>query len=343
MAARAFDSVQGYAAGANYYAWHYWNGVNVLTSPVRSHQTYILEFAFNERAVRIFDHQQTWIIGFSAYFDNMGAFSNFFIEFKDLENNTIINNNDFQCAIAFSNTGIARVCRATEGTILESSPSSVLSFDEWHYIEIKVVIGNSGSYEVRVDNVEVFSNTGIDLQDSSNSTANCVSIGRATAGSTNIYIGDIYIFDGSGSEFNDFLGPVKIEALLPNGAGNYSQFTPSAGSNYQNVDEARADADTTYNESSTAGNKDTFTFPNVSESGEIKAVSLQNGCSLQDVGPRTIRSVARISATDYYSSGEEMQNRWKYRNGIWRLNPNDSGAWEDADVNNAEFGYELET
>lgn len=48
--------------------------------------------------------------------------------------------------------------------------------------------------------------------------------------------------------------------LRPTGAGNSTQWTPSAGSNWQNVDESSADGDTTYNAASgTGGLVDLFT------------------------------------------------------------------------------------
>lgn len=49
-------------------------------------------------------------------------------------------------------------------------------------------------------------------------------------------------------------------ALLPNGVGNYNQFTTSGvATHYQNVDEASCNGLTDYNQTSTVGNRDSYT------------------------------------------------------------------------------------
>src|SRR6185437_13665423 len=53
-------------------------------------------------------------------------------------------------------------------------------------------------------------------------------------------------------------GDLRVECVMPNGPGAHTQFTPSAGANWQNVDEVPPDDDTTHNDSSTAGQLDTF-------------------------------------------------------------------------------------
>lgn len=60
---------------------------------------------------------------------------------------------------------------------------------------------------------------------------------------------DAYLLDTEGSEFDDFLGNVHLEARYPNDAGFYTNWapTPAGTSNWANVDENPPDDDDTYN------------------------------------------------------------------------------------------------
>jgi len=131
------------------------------------------------------------------------------------------------------------------------------------------------------------------------------------------------------------------EIIRPDGAGNYTQWTPSAGSNWQNVKEVTADDGTTYNEK--AGNldyKDSFSFGNTSGSGTINYVRIYaRYYSTHAEGAWTL--FFRISGTDYYSSNctQPSVASWQDDYKQWATNPNTSSAWQWAELDAIEAGY----
>lgn len=234
------------------------------------------------------------------------------------------------------------------GTVLGTS-SVVLSNWTWYYIELKVVIDNSaGTVLLKVDGVEEINLTSQDTQNGSTAEISSVRFGSGVSGTDaglDPRFDDIVIGDGSGTDATDLLGECAIELLSPDGAGNYAQWTPSAGSNYQNVDEApsSSDGDTTYNSSSTAAQKDTFTTGNlVVTSGNVRAVQVGYIARREDGGGRTIRSMIRTSSTDASGTSVYTPSSYIHRHDIFE---NDAGGtdWTISSVNAMEIGYELVT
>lgn len=230
------------------------------------------------------------------------------------------------------------------GTTLSSVSTNSLSGNTWYHIEFKVTIHNStGIYEVRVDGTStgwVPEATGKNTrQRTSNNYANYVALWNP-----NCYTSydDLYVLDTSGSQANTFIGPQKIITVFPTGAGNSAQFTGNYAANFANVNETAGDGDATLNQSSTAGHIDLFDFDNV-PTGTISAVQhvIQ---ARQDAGAaRVLRAKTRIGGTNYNGTSVNLSGSHRFLMDPVTLNPADSAAWEAADVNGAEFGYELVT
>ncbi len=111
--------------------------------------------------------------------------------------------------------------------------SRPLRYKAWHYIEWKFTTSNSssaGDCLVYLDGEEVLNIPATnDLQGSTVSTFEII---RFDANSPTNF-SDIYIADDTGSTNNDVLYCPRVFTVLPDGNGNTSQWTPTAGSNYQ--------------------------------------------------------------------------------------------------------------
>lgn len=81
-------------------------------------------------------------------------------------------------------------------------------------------------------------------------------VNSPTSGS--VYFDDVALNTTSGSDQNSWCGHGRIIHLHVDSAGDQAQWTPSAGSNYQNVDEVPQDGTTTKNTSSTLNQEDLF-------------------------------------------------------------------------------------
>lgn len=231
-----------------------------------------------------------------------------------------------------------RVVITRNGTTLATA-SAGLTANLWYYLQIKVVIHDStGEYEVLVNGSSAtlgVSGTGADTRNGGTGIIDNVVI-MNNAG-INVDIDDLWIYDGG------YVGEVNIQTIYPTGAGNSAQFTPSTGSNWQNVDETNPNDDSDYNSSSTAGHTDTFVTGDVpATSGSILAVVANGYARKDDAGTRTVKMVARRSSTDYPGAGQDITGAYAYYREQWATDPSTSGDWSRTNVNAAEFGYELD-
>lgn len=217
-------------------------------------------------------------------------------------------------------------------------------YDNWYYIEIKLYLHDTaGVAHLKIDGNDIFNLTSHDTKPAGATNLEWI---RLDSDAYNGYqIDDMYILNTLGSKANDFLGDCRVDQLLINGDGNYSQMTPSAGSNYQCVDEDLHD-DTDYVEADTTGEKDSFTYADVPT--EIEDTDIQ-GIMIRTVNKRTeavnnikARTLLRTGAADYYDqAGVDQLDYFHVLDWALDEDPSDSGAWTKAKINACEFGAEV--
>ncbi len=245
--------------------------------------------------------------------------------------------------------GRLQVCRST--TQIGSTGTATLTTNLFYYVELKVTIHDStGSFEVRVNGTTDITGSSLDTRNGGTSgVIDTLVLGDNTGSAPNFSVNldwdDLYVLDTSGSSpTNDFLGDVRIEALLPDNNGNSSQLVGSDGNstnNYQLVDESAPNGDTDYVESSTVGDKDTYSYGNLtSTTGTVYGVQILPYAKKTDAGVRSIKSVARLSGTETDSSDKTLSTSYGYLPDIRETKPG-GGAWSISDVNSAEFGVKV--
>lgn len=250
-----------------------------------------------------------------------------------------------QVSVDINPAGTLSLYRGTAAGTLLGTTSSALSINTYYYIELKVVIhGSTGTYEIRLNGTNVLSGTGANTAGSGVVQWTGIQIGRNYSGSGGAVIqdyDDLYACDGSGSTNNDFLGPIRVKTIYPDGAGASSDFTPSAGSNFQNVDEALTDGDTTYNSEGTAGDHDTYTFGAVGVTGTVRGVQTNLVVRSDGAGSETIRPKIRISTTDYNGTTVGITTSYADSREVFETSPATATAWTVTEIDGAEFGIEL--
>lgn len=201
-----------------------------------------------------------------------------------------------QLQIATSTDGSIKVYRGTGTTnLLGSSAAGVWTFGSYQYIEVKAKIDPTvGTVTVRVNGVEVLNITGANTRVTTNSYANTLAF-VGVAGQ----VDDLYICDTTGTVNNDFLGDIRIDTLLPNADGTYSQFTPNSGTvHYTKVADTAPDT-TSYNAGVTVGNKDTYQFGDLAPvTGSIKAIQVNTMALKDDAGTKSIAPMIRSGGLD---------------------------------------------
>lgn len=278
------------------------------------------------------DNQNTWIVGLAVYFVGNGTEA--IVRFYDTAG-------DVQASVVVQTNGTIRLYRGTTSTSLAISDLA-LNLNTWYYLEVKINIADSGGlFEARVNEQVWATYTGDTKQTSVAGASRVIFYGRAADNA----IDDLYICDGTGSSNNDYLGDCRVDTIYPNGTGAHSSFTPQgSGTNWENVDETLMDEDSSYNHSNTIGHKDSFAFTNLPAiTGTIFGVQACIGARKDDAGVRVVRPLTRIDGTDYEGGDQYLASSFLFARNIWEQNPDKSSAWVQADIDDAEFGYKIQS
>ncbi len=230
------------------------------------------------------------------------------------------------------------------GTTALATSSNTFSIGAWYYLECKAKINSTtGTYEVRINGTStgwIPAVTGANTRNGGNNQVTGTRLGWTT-GNQGIQYDDLYVCDTTGSVNIDFLGPQVVETVRPMGAGNYSQWTPNLGLNFSNVNDLQTDNDGTFNQSSTAGQKDSFVMSDLSAGGTVSAIQ-HVLYAKQSVGAqRSIRPVQRSGGTDFAGATVNTGTSYTMALDLDDVNPATGAAFTPFEINAAEFGYEL--
>jgi len=224
----------------------------------------------------------------------------------------------------------------SSGSVVATSTKVAIEEGVGHYIELGVKFNDTGGQIIiRVDGEVLINATSVDTSNDAY-VAEIAGVGGGFA----VTYDDLYITTDGASNIS-FYDDVSIMAISPDGDGNYSQWTPTAGDNWETVDEKPAST-TDYNSTDVVGNIDTFTFPDLTFTGTVKGVQFVVYANKSEVEIRAIQGVCRIGGTDYLSDNTEyLSTTSSFYRFVWPINPATSAAWTNSEVNSAEFGYKL--
>lgn len=211
----------------------------------------------------------------------------------------------------------------------------------WHYVELKVKFTSStatGDVEVKVDGVSV-----VIAPASSNFGTIPDQFGL---GSFSGFINDFLMY------FDDFVlqiasttyfGDVIVEALKPNAAGNYSDFSNNGSSqSYNCVNESAPDGDTTYVSSGTTNNRESFKYPALSQTpGTVYGVQHLICAKKTGTSFRTLTPFIRQSGSNYDDSPINLTGSYAYLRKTYATNPATSAAFTASEITNLETGVKV--
>ncbi len=258
-----------------------------------------------------------------------------------------------QCHIEFVNNAGSFEVRLLRGATTIATTSQAFDYGVWHHFEISLTMdtGVAGAYELRHNEVNVLSGSGVNLANAGSSQADVFALRFSSNVSTTFFIDDINCKDTTGTENNGFLGDFVIEGKLPNANGTTIQWTndAGAGSNFENVDDpGNAAPDETgvggTNSSDTSGQKDLYAFEDLTEiDGSIAFVQVGAQMAMAAVGSRSVKlkyrddggteadivtvSVASTSYDEFFA--------------VMDQNPAVPADWDVTDINGGQFGVEV--
>lgn len=331
------EEIAGYGDGC----FTYNNGVTVQGS-VKRNGNFAFGHTFASKAHKLgLANNATVCLGFAYYIAGNGTTRQIAAIY---DGNPLSTAEDTQAQIGISvlSDRTIRVKRGAGlysfgGTTLATS-TNILQANTWHFIEVLVTIHPSaGTVEVYVDGSKTgwIDITGQNTRNTANSYANGFGIGANDSVTT--YHDDVYFADARMGD-----GRVR-EVPITTGDGTHADFTPSSASdNGAMVDEADPDGDTTYNQSTTPGNVDTYNVGTVGSTGAIKGLITRAVVKKVGTGVVGVQLVRRVAGTDYTDAAEHFLPSDAYvALGKFDVqSPATSVDFTEAELNASELGLE---
>lgn len=242
-----------------------------------------------------------------------------------------------QVTIAIDTTGILSAWRGGPGvgdhynTKLGDTGAPVLTANAWNHVEAKVKIhGSTGTVEVRVNGATVLALSGQNTGSAGETSQVRFDVnGAFTLG---YYLDDLVAWDTSGSLNNDFVGDVKVFTDLPNADTADVDWTPLTGSDrYAMIDEVPADGDTSYDESTTAGDKMGVTFPALDAAvAQVLGVILVTKTKKTDAGACTLQVSIDSGGSQDAGAANPITTAYTYRFDVFETDPDTAAPWVPA-------------
>jgi hypothetical protein len=217
------------------------------------------------------------------------------------------NSNLSHVNITLEPDGSLRVFRKYPGTpfttLLGATNPGVVTFGSSPivpvYIEVRVLIADSGTVTIRANGVQVLALTAVDTQHGGNPLVTYIAL---NGGSSQLRVDDVYVVTAqdNGDGWNGLMGIMKIDGKLANGAGDLTQWTPSVptGVNWQNVDDSTPNL-TDYNDATAVNLTDIYHIEDIS----FDPIAIQVDLLLQklDAGPSSVVHTLKHEGVVYNS------------------------------------------
>jgi hypothetical protein len=234
-------------------------------------------------------------------------------------------------------------------------PDTTIDLDdnEWHYIEFWAAnqsVTTTSYFKVWIDGTASSTLTVGTANDIVVSQTAVVTL-QGPLAAASVLFDDVYIWEGAlADDTRVSLGDINVHALMPNGNGAFTEWTPLAGQNFAAVDETDPDSDfpdddTTYVEASASGNRDLYTFDDPSASDEPEWLVLQHSMWAKnsgDAGTLGLRAIANDGGVVDLSTTQDAdlntQTTYKYFRTVITAGINKSLT----SLETQEFGMEVQ-
>jgi hypothetical protein len=243
--------------------------------------------------------------------------------------------------IVLSTSGSGAIQIQRGATVVASSAGSVIATNVWNYIEVSGTVSDTtGTVEVRVNSAVVATFTGDTRNGGTSTNIDLVGIGSNNLTGTS-YFDNFYVCNDAGvAPYNTYLGDIRINTLVPNGAGSSTGFTPSTGANYTTVDELPFSA-TDYVTASASGTRDLYTMSDLSGSYNVLAVQNNVIVKKTDAGGTALKPAIKSGATIYYGTSQTITPSDATVMDLRTADPATAAAWTITGVNALEAGMEI--
>lgn len=208
----------------------------------------------------------------------------------------------------------------------------------WFFLQIRFNIHPvSGSVEVRINGATVLNYSGNTAATGSQNWDGWRIGGTSTP---TMYWDNIILYSASGDVPNTWTPETRIWDALPTGAGGTTEWSPSAGSNWQCVDEQPSNGDSDYVSAASAPLTDTYSCPATAEAGSIiYGVAVHATLRKDDAGTNVVDGVLRVGTTNYaHGTPVGINSSYSRKRWLWTVDPSTGTAWTVTAANSAQPG-----
>lgn len=243
--------------------------------------------------------------------------------------------------VDFSASGI--ITLLNNGSIVATSTLTI-AITQTHYYEIELLLGTSGIFKLWVDGILYCTFSG-----NTTSTTNLITqffCGSGGGGGSEVWLGDCYINDDTGTVCNTRQGDTTVNSYKVNAAGSYATFNRGGtdlGANYLQLQKALADS-TSYNVSNIVNNRDSFRMAAVpAPSVALLGARLWANVQKDSFGPRQIALTQISGATDFAGASQIVSGPgYGWLTEDMSLDKATGALWASVTpLNLAEFGYKI--
>ncbi len=234
-------------------------------------------------------------------------------------------------------TGTGNLTLTDSAASLLATGPTIVPYGTWFQVELKVVVGTSGTGEVHLNGGSEIAST---VGNFGTADIDRIAFWNNVLGGDTA-VDDVVILDGTGSApLNDFLGDVRVETLYPLADGIHTDWTPKFGTDhYAMVNEHLIDGDGSFVYDATPGDKDSYILETFI--GSIYGAQLNIGARKGDASVRQIAPMVRQAGTDYAGTTRTLSADYVFYS--WLLDTDMLGnPWLAATINADEFGQILE-
>lgn len=235
------------------------------------------------------------------------------------------------------NTSTGKVAAYRADSTLLGEADAGITTNRWMCIETKVVISDTtGIVEVKVDGISKLALSSQDTQNGGSGYVTVVDWSVYALSGRTFYIDDIVI------RSDGWPGVGGVYVLAPNAAGDTSDWTASAGNPYECVDEVPPTfTDYLYTDAATTETVHLLNLaalPGAADS--IAGVGVMAYAKLDAAGTGSLRCKLKAGSTTANGADVGLSTSAQWVTAYWAVNPDDSAAWETADIAALQIGVE---
>lgn len=220
-----------------------------------------------------------------------------------------------------------------DGSMVKSGSKITPEF-QYHSLQMKIVVGDSGYFESRINGRVDIEYDG-DTKPGSGATVSYVRASNGGSPDNPPWFDDIVISTG------DWPATARIFPVPADGPGDDAQWSSTEFENWDAVDDIPPN-DSEYNSTSTDGLRDLVenNASFVSEGAGISAVVVWVR-ALSNAG-ESLHPVTKSGATLGVYPSATLGTSYEHIQGIWETNPDTGLVWTDQQANESQSGYEAD-